>query len=137
MKKTFFLILCLQSVLGYAKELVTFSDIATSVAQGEKLVFVVNVKECTADMPLTSAVFSIQPDAIMVVNNKRITFSNRHFSLDDPNAQGEPVFDYSKFNLDTEGNALIKITMMSAQNYEKLASYRMNCGLGKGIQVFS
>ena len=136
MKKIVLSALAFFSFAVQAEELSTFNDIAAAVAKGKSITFVINFKECSSQMPLPPISASISPNAIMVVANKRITASDRHFTLDDPIARGTPVFDYSKFNIDSEGGASIKMTMMNASNYEVLGSYFVNCVLGEGFKVF-
>ncbi|MFO8625461.1 VirK family protein [Legionella pneumophila serogroup 1] len=97
---------------------------------------VISLKKCTSEMPLSSAIVSVTPNAVMVVGDNRVTASDRHFTLDDPVARGTPMFDYSKFNLDSEGDASIKTTVLNASSYERLGSYQMNCKLGDGFKVF-
>lgn len=79
---------------------------------------------------------SVTPNAVMMIANSRITASYRHFTLDDPSARATPVFDYSKFNIDSQGKASIKITRMNATNYEVLGTHSISCQLGDGFKVF-
>ncbi|BCA96169.1 hypothetical protein TUM19329_25300 [Legionella antarctica] len=136
MKRIVLSVLALFSFAVQADELSTFNDIVAVVSKGKPITFVINFKECSSQMPLPSISASIIPNAIMIVANKRITASDRHFTLDDPIARGTPVFDYSKFNIDSEGGASIKMTMMNATNYEVLGSHLIHCELGEGFKVF-
>ncbi|MCL9682542.1 VirK family protein [Legionella maioricensis] len=136
MKKIVLSVFTLFSFAVHADELSTFNDIASVVAEGKPVTFVINFKECRSQMPLPLVSASITPNAVMIVANKRITASDRHFTLDDPIAPGTPVFDYSKFNIDSEGGASIKMTMMNASNYEVLVSHLIHCELGEGFKVF-
>ena len=136
MKKTMLSALALLSLTVQANELPTFNDIANVVSEGKPITFVVNFKECSPQNHMPAIVASITPNAVMVINNNRITASDRHFTMDDPIARGTPVFDYSKFNIDAEGGASIKITMMNASTYEILGGMQINCELGKGFKVF-
>ncbi len=135
-KKIVLFALAFSSFAVQAKELSTFNDIAAVVAKGKSITFVINFKECNSQMPLPPISASITPNAVMIVDNKRITASDRHFTLDDPIEHGTPVFDYSKFNIDSEGGASIKMTILNARNYEVLGSYFVNCELGEGMKVF-
>lgn len=119
-----------------AVELKTFQNIVDAIAEGKRITFVISLKKCTSEMPLSSAIVSVTPNAVMVVGDNRVTASDRHFTLDDPVARGTPMFDYSKFNLDSEGDASIKTTVLNASSYERLGSYQMNCKLGDGFKVF-
>lgn len=136
MKKYALSVLALLSFAVQADELPTFNDIAGVVSQGKPITFVINFKQCSPQNHMPSMIASITPNAVMVTNNNRITASDRHFTLDDPSARGTPVFDYSKFNIDAEGNASIKITMMNASTYEVLGGFQINCELGQGFKVF-
>ncbi len=135
MRKIVLAVLALFSFAAQADELSTFNDIATVISKGKPVTFVISFKKCSSQMPLPPIVASITPNAIMIVDNKRITASDRHFTLDDPVARDMPVFDYSKFNIDSDG-ASIKMTMINASNYEILGSHLISCGLGEGFKVF-
>ncbi|HFK5907215.1 TPA: VirK family protein [Legionella pneumophila] len=137
MKKMFLAVFTLCSFTAQAAvELKTFQNIVDAIAEGKRITFVINLKKCTSEMPLNSAIVSVTPNAVMVVGDGRVTASDRHFTLDDPVARGTPMFDYSKFNLDSEGDASIKTTVLNASSYERLGSYQMNCKLGDGFKVF-
>lgn len=136
MKKMFFVVFFLCSLAVQAGELGNFQDIVDAVSAGKRITFVINLKKCISEMPLNPAIVSVTPNAVMVAGNNRVTASDRHFTLDDPVARGTPMFDYSKFNLDSEGDASIKTTVLNASTYERLGSYQMNCKLGEGFKVF-
>ncbi|HAU3489523.1 TPA: VirK family protein [Legionella pneumophila] len=137
MKKMFLAVFTLCSFTAQAAvQLKTFQNIVDAIAEGKRITFVISLKKCTSEMPLSSAIVSVTPNAVMVVGDNRVTASDRHFTLDDPVARGTPMFDYSKFNLDSEGDASIKTTVLNASSYERLGSYQMNCKLGDGFKVF-
>jgi len=127
----------LLSFAVHADELVNFSAATKAISEGRRITFVVDFKQCSAQMPLPVAMASITPNAVLVVGGNRITASDRHFSLDDPSARGLPTFSYSKFNINSEGTASMNITVMSAVNYEQLNAYQINCNLGEGFKIFS
>lgn len=137
MKKTVLSALVVVSFAAHADELMTFNDIANNVAVGKQITFVINTKKCKAEMPVGNAVISITPNSVMVLDNNRITASEKHFTLDDPLARGIPLYDYGKFSIDADGSAFVKMTVMNATNYEKLSSFQINCELGIGFRVFS
>ena len=136
MKQMFVLALVFGSLSAQAGELETFKDVVDAVSQGKQISFVIHFNECISEMPLSTATASITPNAVLVIDNNRITASDRHFTMDDPVRRGAPVYDYSKFTINAEGDALIKTTAMSAIDYEPLASHQINCELGKGFKVF-
>ncbi|CEG57372.1 VirK family protein [Legionella fallonii] len=136
MKKITLSIWALLSFTAQADELSTFNDVATAVSQGHPVNFVIHFKQCTSQKTLPAITASIAPNAVMIIGNSRITASDRHFTLDEPSARDIPVFDYSKFSIDSQGKASIKITMMNASNYEVLGSHSISCQLGEGFKVF-
>ncbi len=136
MKKIALSALTLFSLAVQAGDLSTFSDVAAAVSQGKPVNFVIYFKQCTSQTPLPEVTASITPNAVMIIANSRITASDRHFTLDDPSARGIPVFDYSKFNIDSQGKVSIKITMMNASSYEVLGTHSISCQLGGGFKVF-
>lgn len=135
MKKSFFTLFCLGVSSAYSQELVTFQDIANAVDSGKQITFVFHLKKCSSEMPVPSSYIALTPNAVMVVNDHRVTASDRHFTLDNPMARGAPTFDFTKFNLDSEGGVSIKTTVLNANTYEKLGSYQFNCELGAGFKV--
>ncbi len=133
------MVICLFGLCSYAAqahELSSFSDISAAVLSGKHVKFVIDVNECKS--PLLKKYrpkISITPNAIMILES-RITASDRHFTMDDPSAPGKPTYGYSKFNINDDGTATTKITVMNAINYESIASYQIDCQLGNGFKVF-
>ena len=136
MKRIFFSALVLLSFAVQADELASFNEVTKVVSQGKPITFVINLRECSFEMPLPVVTASITPNAVMIINNKRITASDRHFTLDNPLARGVPVFDYNKFDIDADGSASMTLTMMNAVSYEVLGTHEVKCSLGKGFKVF-
>lgn len=136
MKKILVSILTLSSFAVNADELSTYAAVADAVAQGKKITFVLDFKECTSRTSFGDAIASITPSAIIAIGNTRITASYRHFTLDDPEHSGSPVFEHSKFNINPEGTATIKTTVINAVSYAQLGSYFVHCHLGKGFKAF-
>ena len=54
-----------------------------------------------------------------------------------PMGRGTPIFENIKYNIDTDGNAHVKITVMNATSYEKLSTMQINCQLNDGFKVFA
>ncbi|KTD10774.1 VirK protein [Legionella gratiana] len=129
--------LALFSSVIYAEQLTTFADIADAVSQGKKITLVMNLQECISPkMPSNSIIGSVRPNAFLVINNSRITASDRHFTLDNPTAMGNPTFEYIKYNINSDGSVSIKNTVMNATNYQQIASYQVDCELNKGFKAF-
>jgi hypothetical protein len=137
MKKMLLTALIIGSSVAYSQELTTFQEVADAASQGKRITFVVHLKQCTSEMPVPSSIVAVTPNALMVINNNRVTASDRHFTLDNPMSRGTPTFDYTKFNLDSEGGVSIKTSVLNANNYEKLGSYQFNCDLGTGFRVYA
>ena len=137
MQKIILSVLVLLSFTIQANELPTFTDIAEAVSHGKQLTFMMNVKKCTSEKSLGKVVGSVTPNAVMLIDNNRITASDRHFTLlDNPDTLANPGFEYSKYNITADGKVSVKITLMNATNYEQLSSFQMSCALGEGFKVF-
>ncbi|AUH72351.1 VirK protein [Legionella sainthelensi] len=129
--------LALFSSITYAEQLTTFAGIADAVAQGKEITLVMDLQECTSDkFPASPIVGSVKPNAFMVINNNRITASDRHFTLDNPTANGNPTFEYIKYNINSDGKVSIKNTIMNAINYQKIDTFQLACELNKGFKAF-
>jgi hypothetical protein len=94
--------------------------------------------DCNAqNLSANSLVGSVRPNAFLVVDNNRITASDRHFILENPIARGKPIFEFIKYNINSNGNVSIKNTVMNAINYEQITSYQVECKLNNGFKAFS
>lgn len=137
MKKMILSALIVLSSAAHAEQLATFTDIADSISQGKKITLVMNIQECNAQKaPANSIVASVQPTAFLVIDNNRIATSLKHFTLDNPLARNNPVFEFVKYNINADGSVSIKNTVMNASNYQQLASFQIDCALNKGFKVF-
>ncbi|KTD08548.1 VirK family protein [Legionella jamestowniensis] len=136
MKKFFIAVCAMLSVGSYAGELSSFSEVATAVGSGKQLTFVWTLKNCSSEVNLPDIVTAIKPNAVMLIGEKRITASDTHFSLNEPSLPNKPSFTFSKYNLQDDGQALLDITIMKAENYKKVSNYQIRCELGKGLAVF-
>ncbi|KTD61420.1 VirK family protein [Legionella spiritensis] len=139
MKKTTLMVAAaLFSLSARAVELPTFSDVAAAVKEGKQLTFVVTLNACETDFPVPGEnVSSVTPNAAMVVNNERVTASDRHFTMNDPSMPGTPVYGYSKFNVNVDGSATMNATIMKAVDYSRVGAFEVRCTLGKGMKVFA
>ena len=137
MKKMILLALVVLSSVVRAEQLTTFMDIVDAISQGKKVTLVMNIQECSSQkLPLNSITASVQPDAFLIIDNNRITTSIKHFTLDNPIARGNPIFEFVKYNINSDGNISIKNTVMDATNFKQLATYQLDCSLNKGFKVF-
>ncbi|QMT59991.1 VirK family protein [Legionella sp. PC997] len=138
MKKMILLILVVLTSSVRAEQLTTFMDIADTISQGKKITLVMNIQECSSQkMPVSSVIASVQPASFLIIDNDRITTSIKHFTLDNPIARGNPIFEFVKYNINSDGSISIKNTVMDAGNFKQLATYQLNCTLNKGFKVFS
>jgi len=136
MKKLTMALLTTMAFSAQAAELATFPEAANAVAQGKQLTFVWKIKECTSEQKLPEMVSSIKPNAVMLINNRAITASDRHFTINDPFQPGQPVFDYTKHVLTADGQAGLHVTVMRASDYSIVKEFQVDCELGKGLQIF-
>ncbi|KTC77061.1 VirK family protein [Legionella brunensis] len=136
MKKIFITVLAVICFNSYAGELKSFSEVAKAITNGKQLTWVWAIKECTSEIDLPDVTTAVRPNAVMLISNERITASDRHFTLNDPSLPDTPAFAYSKYNLQSNGQALLSITLMQAKDYSKVKSYKIHCELGKGLTVF-
>jgi hypothetical protein len=59
-----------------------------------------------------------------------------HFTLNNPDAPAIPAFEYNKYELKENGQALLKTTLLGAIDYSKIKEYQIQCELGKGLAIF-
>lgn len=137
MKKAVICAFALLSGATHAMELETFSDMALAVSTGQRISFVLDLKQCTSDATLPDAVASYTPESALVVGKNRITAAHRHFTLDEPGHRGTPVFENVKYNINADGNVQVIITSMNAINYDKLSSMHIHCSFDKGFKAFA
>lgn len=137
MKKIMGLALLVSTVSVQSAQLNQFTEMAQAISLGKKISFVVDFKNCTSSMELPPTIGALSPDAIMVIGEKRITASHRHFTLDDPQTLGDPAFDYTKFNINADGSVSLKMTILDAKTYEKRGTYSISCVLGQSFKVFA
>ncbi|CDZ77480.1 VirK protein [Legionella massiliensis] len=135
LKKIIFPVLALFPLAIQAAELKTFPEVAQAVSAGKDLVFVVSLQDC--DASLGNIRVSVKPNALMLIADKRVTASDRHFTLDEPGYSGTAVYDYAKFNINADGSAELHMTIMDAKDYHPFSSRKINCELAKGMKVFS
>ncbi|MBA2709546.1 MAG: VirK protein [Tatlockia sp.] len=136
-KKCLLPAIALFSLSTEAAELKTFTEVAKGVEQGSQLTFVVRLKDCKADHPLSDLRVSVKPNAVMVIRDERVTAANKHFTLNESKYPGTPIIDFGKYNINADGSTELHMTVMDARDYKVLASYKVDCELGKGFKVFS
>ncbi|WP_028387690.1 VirK family protein [Legionella fairfieldensis] len=136
MKKKLMIGLSLLPLFAQSSELKTFSEIRHAFSQGSELTFVISLKKCQSDRSLGDITISTKPEAIMLIQNKKLTASNKHFTLNDPSFSGSPVIEYNKYTINMKGDAELMTTVMDARDYHPLANHKINCELGKGFLVF-
>ncbi len=97
------------------------------------------LQKCTlpSNMPSIEMTASVKPNAFLVIDNKRITASDRHFTLDNPNSRDTPVFEFVKYTITSEGKATIKNTVLNASTYQPVASFQIECEFNNGLKAFS
>lgn len=129
--------LILLTLASEAAELKTFPEIAEALKQGSELVFVLALKDCKAATPLADLKVSVKPNAFMLVGDKRVTASDKHFTLNEPRYPDSAIIDFAKYDINADGSAELRMTVMDARDYKILARNKINCELGKSFQVFS
>ncbi|WP_019216328.1 VirK family protein [Legionella tunisiensis] len=137
MKKQLMSILALLSFSAHASELSTFAEVADAVVGGKQLSFVVSFKNCESENSVPNIKASFRPHALMLIANNRVTASDKHVTLDNPNFLRNPTIEYVKYNINVDSGVEIQVTVMSAKDYRPVDHHQINCQLGKGFRVFS
>lgn len=137
LKKIICPVLTLFSLTTHATELKTFSEMANAVSQGSELRFVASLKSCQANFPLNDIKVSVKPSTIMLIADKQVTASKKHFTLNKPGFSGVPVIDYVKYIINADGSSELHMTSMDARDFHVLSNYKINCELGSGLQAFN
>ncbi len=136
MNKLIWALLCCSAVAAHAKESMDFSTASEAISQGKKITFVIDFNQCHSETPIPKGIVLVRPDALMLLQQNRITASHNHFTLNDPLALGIPTLDYTKYDVKADGTAQLKITVLNAKNYEQLSFYQINCKLGEGFNIY-
>lgn len=147
MKKGLLLILFSLTFSAQATELVKFTDIVNAIIHGRQLTAVFSLKECRADFPLRDIITSTKLDMLIVLDDKRITASTRHFSFNDPQLldilkqsapqlTDIPGFEYINYDIHKNGKVYIKTTLLLAIDNSKVTESSIRCELGHGFSVF-
>ncbi|MBA3535616.1 MAG: VirK protein [Tatlockia sp.] len=136
-KKIILPVLILFTMASEAAELKTFPEVAEALKQGSELVFVLSLKDCQAETQLSDLKVSVKPNTFMLIGDKRVTASDKHFTLNEPRYPDRAIIDYAKYDINADGSAELRMTVMDARDYQVLVRNTINCELGKSFQVFS
>lgn len=135
MKKMLLSLAFLAPICAQADSFKTFADVAYATAKGKKLTFVVNIAKCNMDNP-PQIIASLRPNAVMIVNNNRITASERHFTINSPAFPGTAVYEYIKINITSDNNVSLGFTTLNATDYSQLRTMQVDCQLNEGLKVY-
>lgn len=135
MKKMLLSLALLAPICAQADSLKTFTDVAYATAKGKKLTFVINVAKCTMENP-PQIIASLRPNEVMVINNNRVTASERHFTINNPAFPGTAVYEYIKINITADNNVSLGLTTLNATDYSQLRTMKVDCQLNEGLKVY-
>ncbi len=136
-KKIIVPVLILFTLASEAAELKTFPEVAEALKQGSELVFVLSLKDCQGETQLSDLKISVKPNTFMLIGDKRVTASDKHFTLNEPRYPDRAIIDYAKYDINADGSAELRMTVMDDRDYQVLVRNTINCELGKSFQVFS
>lgn len=138
MKKIIMMLATCLAFSCYADELTTFYAAARAIENGKIPNFVIDLENCTTDGQIPADTLAVvRPDAAMIVEGgSQITATHRHFTLDQPAMRGIPTFVNSKYRIEKYGKATIKVTLMKAQDFTKVAEIEISCQFGSGLRLF-
>lgn len=138
-RKLFILALVMTSSSLSASQLNDYGAIAFAIAEGSGLRVVFDMSHCQTDYPMKiEAVGSITVKDAMVIKNKYITFSNLHFTLNEPRFKGKAVYESSKFILNTDNQMSLDISVLDAKTFDELGEQtHISCPLNQGVHFYT
>ena len=142
MKKLLLLTSLLMMTNCFAGELKDYLQVKTAVTQGQSIRIATDFSKCTSDTNSKSlqkyllGVFS--PNSIVIDNAGKIKSSLKHFSLNDPNVPGKPVYQYVAYVLNQDNSIKISVNVLDAVSYAPIkATSVVNCTIADGVSIYT
>lgn len=131
---------CLLAFASQAAQLDSFSAISHAVHAGKPIRIVMTMNQCQlsngSKVPENTIGF-YQPSSIIVLNNKAITASNLHFTMEDRQAPNQPVYEWVLYKITPNNILTMQATALSAVNYAPVSkTIHITCQLNKGVKVY-
>ncbi|TAK73968.1 MAG: hypothetical protein EPO11_07650 [Gammaproteobacteria bacterium] len=140
MKKLIFAFLFL-ATNSFALELHTYDQINAAVSTGKSIHILIHYSQCTAPSakPEQSGSSSVFTPNEMSINNDNgyIAASLMHFTLNNPDFLGKPIYEFSRYTLLNNNSVSLSSQVLDAVTYSPLTNkVTYNCQLNTGAKVY-
>ncbi|WP_150466971.1 VirK family protein [Francisella sp. SYW-9] len=140
MKKVLVVLSLLPVFVFASTKLNSFKDIEKSLNQGNRFTVAIDFKNCSSkvmDMKKMDLKASFSPDAVMYESSKNISFSDLHFTVNNPRYKGKPTYESVSYKLDSKGNLAINTKTLNASDFSAMdKGYSINCQINKGVSFY-
>lgn len=144
MKRIIFLFALFLSTSSFAAkhEVAQYDDIKTAIAQGFSIRIVTDFAKCKPSNNARAAatimsMASVLPSEIGVTN-EHIAASTNHFTTNDPLFLNRPVYEFVRYTLTPDNNAIISLKVFDATNYQVLLDKMdFTCKIGDATHVIA
>jgi hypothetical protein len=139
MKKLFLLASLLLTSTSFANELHHYNDVKAAVITGKTIHIAVDLSSCIAsskEMAQSTSIGVFTPNAIQV-NNNHIATSLTHFTLNNPNFPGKPVYEFVRYTITEDNNVNLTDQVLDAVNYAPLSpKISFNCKIDTSAKIY-
>ena len=135
MRKLILFILLFSVGSVYANPLGSYKQITNAINTGKNIKVVFDLNTCNPKVPFQGF---YSPRAI-VIFNKTVSFSDEHFTMDNPSFPNQPIIENISYHLLQNGNFTINQTLLDPVNYQEKGTTQPTiiCQLGEGVKFWS
>lgn len=133
-------LLGLTTLSAYAKTLANYDEVVHAINDdGLGIRLVMNLKNCQSEHPISiDAIASFQPNALMVIPSKHVTFSNLRFTTSLPRFKNRPVYEHTKYMLTPDNKLTILTKTLSTETHEIIGNInRLTCTINESVRFYS
>ncbi len=119
----------------YAAPIQSYRELTSAIQEGKRFVFLLDLQECTGNPRMPIGYFTPTEMMLMPASEtlpERVVTSFMHFT----EQAGNPIYEYVKFTLSSDGSVAIRTTFYDPQNFKSIGTpHTLNCMMGEGIDT--
>ena len=125
--------------ISYAKNLNNYQQVVKAINKGSGIRLVIDFSQCKTNTPNSiNVIGSIKPNAVMVIKNRYVTFSDLHFTTHHPAHDGMAVYESNKFKLTPENILTMNSEVLNPTSFDSLGNkFNAECSLNNGVSLYS
>lgn len=138
-KRVFAITALLFSFSCHAERLSSYEAVFNAINEGKGIRAVLDINLCKSNI-LTQPrmIGSVEPKDLAVIVDKFITFSNLHFTQHNPDNDGKPLYESTKFILRPNQELTIDTVLLNPVTFkEQGKGYHLKCELNNGVNIYS